>query len=258
MHRGWCQPGYNPPVAVDPNIFQIQEQELRRLQSQMEDLRRRYDFYFLGLEKREPGFYREQMEKALRKTKLNAALQSTTRFQYKQFLARYRTYCERWDRVLREMEQGTYRRGSVTAAERLAAKQATAAMRRAEGLDEDGNPTEGDAPQEDETVEERRIRMASRRAQQLLAGMLGSEAPAPPPAAKAPPVGDVQRLYDSYVKAKQNRGEDVSNISMARFARSVKKQRDLARSKLGTDVELKVKVTDKKVTLVASRRRKKD
>jgi hypothetical protein len=170
-------------------------------------------------------------------------------------------YAEKWDRTLREMEAGTYKRGAVTQAERHAASLAQSAMNRAEGVDPaTGKPLDG-APDdaEDGSLEERRIRAASRRAQALLAGMLRKDGPGPPRPAPAGGAGnDVQQLYNAYVGAKQSRGEDVSKISLARFAKSVRKQEQMARQKLGTDVRLRVKVAGDKVTLVASRQRKKE
>ncbi len=227
----------------------MQEDELRGLQNKLEQLRRKYDQYFLGMEKREPGFERERIERDIRKSKLVGALNSATRFKYKQFLARYRTLAERWDRVTRQMEDGTYRRGAVTQEERLAAKQADSALKRAEGIDPNtGKPTDGtDGAPADASADRKRLAGASLRAQQFLANKL---------AAKKQEGGDVRGLYDSYVAAKKQRGEDVSKLSLSRFASSVKKQRQRAKEKLGTDVELRLKVTDDKVSLVAKRTRK--
>ena len=131
-------------VANDPDIFRMQEEQLRGLEQRVEALRRAYDRYFLGLEKREPLRERQVLERELRAVPLLSALQSTTRFRFRQLLARYRTYCQRWDRIVREIEEGTYRRGHTTQAERLARKQAEAAMARAQGLDPTtGRPDDG-------------------------------------------------------------------------------------------------------------------
>lgn len=242
---------------ADPNIFQMQEQELATLMTRFEQLRRKYDQYFLGMESREPGFLRENLERDMRKTRLLNALQSATRFRYKQFQARYRTYAGYWDRVLRELEEGTYRRGSVTQAERLATAQAEAALRRAEGVDPStGRAGAGDgvASGQDLSADAARVLKASNVAGDFLAAMLKGKDPYKQASASRTR-GGVKELYDAYVKAKQARGEDVSRISLSSFTRSVKKQRERAREKLGTEVEVRLKVTDQKVTLVAARKR---
>ena len=235
-----------------PNIFELQDQEFRRLERRFRELRRKYDQYFLGMEKREPGLLREQLDRDLRNCKLNAALQTTLRFRYQQFMARYRTYATQWDRILREMEAGTYRRGAVTQAERLLAQQADAALKRAEGLDPaTGRPTGTDAPEEpaDATADQRRLRSASTSAQQFLSAMMeqrktGSSS------------GDNRALYESYLRAKRDRGEDVSKINFTAFSRTVDQQRERAQAKVGDGVRLRVKITDEKVTLVASRKKR--
>lgn len=252
-------------------IFQLQEEELSKLQQRSERLRRKYDQYFLGMEKREPGFEREQLDRDLRKSKLNRTLSTGLRFKYQQFLARHRTYSAYWDRVIREIEEGTYRRGSVTPAERLAKRQAEDAVSRAQGLDpETGRPVEVDrdgVAADEGSIEERRIRKAANEAQRYLSRLLGPGQPATPVAAAPPPVpaappaspkpqGGIRGLYTRYVDARKERGEDVSKITYSRFERSVKKQEAAAREKLGVEVELRLKVTERKVSLVASRKRK--
>ena len=242
----------------------MQENEFRSLETRLEQLRRKYDQYFLGMENREPGFDRELLERDLRKTKLFNALNGALRFRFKQFMARFRTLAERWDRISRQIEDGTYNRGATTQRERLAARQAEVAIRMAEGLDPStGRPADGSAPDTSAmTGDHRRIHNTSNAAQAYLAKLMhGDKAPAASaPASGPPPLSPtrkpgVESLYQAYVAAKNERGEDTTKITMRRFARSVEKQEKLAREKLGADVELRVKVTDKKVTLVAARKK---
>ena len=155
-------------MIQDPDIFRQQEVELRRLASRLDDLKRQYDNYFVGLDKREPGLARARFDRALRDTKLHTTLSTVLRFKFRQFLARYRTYSTNWDRICREIEEGTYRRGSTTAAERLAAQRSEAALRRARGVD--------DALADDELdlgSDHRRLKDAAKQAEAFLASILG-------------------------------------------------------------------------------------
>ena len=250
-------------------LIQQQEDELAQLVNRSERLRRKYDQFFLGLEKREPGFEREQLERDLNRSRLHRTPNTGIRFRFQQFLARHRTYAAYWNRVLREMEEGTYRRGAVTRAERLAAMQAEAGIRIAQGLDGGtGRPPEG--VETETSADERRLSAAAAEAQRVLARMLGGAAepspasaasptpPPPPPLRKGPGprvADDIADLYARYVHAKQERGDDVSKITLRRFAQSVQRQRDAARERLGQDVDLKLKVTEQKVILVATKKR---
>jgi len=86
------------------------DDELASLRVEFEALRTLYEQYFAGVEKRQPLRKREQLELKLRKSKLGNATKPTVRFQYgtiQQRFASYRTY---WDRVLRQIEEGTFKR----------------------------------------------------------------------------------------------------------------------------------------------------
>jgi cytochrome c1 len=171
-------------MIQDPDIFREQEIELRRLTVQLDDLKRQYDNYFVGLEKRQPGLLRARFDRAVRNTKLHTTLSTVLRFKFRQFLARYRTYSTNWDRICREIEEGTYRRGSTTAAERLAQQRSESALRRARGVDDA-------LPEDDDSLggDHRRLKDAAKEAEAFLANLLGSgsdatskkAAPTPPP-----------------------------------------------------------------------------
>jgi len=339
-------------MIQDPDIFKQQEIELRRLTVQLDDLKRQYDNYFVGLEKRQPGLLRARLDRTVRDTKLHTTLSTVLRFKFRQFLARYRTYSVNWDRICREIEEGTYRRGSTTAAERLAQQRSEAALRRARGVDDP--LMSGD---EELDSDNKRLRNAAKEAEAFLAALLGSDEPnvakaqsqptspnvseqvAPkatsgaltadtdvvgppkrvettghstrpslgarprrttdaaalpppirttdsglPPAIRitdaeglppvirqtSPPGGadsagkrrprapdsreGVEALYASYLHARRSQGDDVSNVSLTKFSRSIERQKEKARARLQTDdVVLRLKVAGGKVKLVASK-----
>ncbi len=247
----------------------MQLRELEGLSNTLEVLRRKYDQYFIGLEKVEPGLEREQFERALAKSKLLRSPLNTVRYRYGEFLARVRLYQGHWQRVLREIEEGTYRRGATTMAERQAAQRAEVALRRAQGLE----PSDDSAPNtagRDDGIEVRRVHTTAKSAEAFLAQFLGGntsaelpalrELPRPQPPAARPPDAGVQRspvatLFDAYVAAKKERGDDVSKMSLSAFSKSLEKQREQARTQLGADVELKLKVTPEKVSVIAVKKR---
>ena len=241
-------------MVQDPDIIAIQEAELNRLMSATEALKRKYDLYFMGMEKREPGVDRERLEIQLRNCRLTAAYKTSTRFKFQQFMARYRSYTGYWDRVLRQMEEGTYRKGFMTESERVARRQNEVAERLADGLD----PTTGAAsgsPQGDQSADDdqTRLRATAQQAAEFLAGLGGGNSP---PEKK--PADPLKNLYNNFVSAKEKRGEDTKNVSYERFSKKVAAQRNLARQKYGVDVDFKVKVTGNKVSLVAKKKKSTD
>ncbi|MEC8022360.1 MAG: MXAN_5187 C-terminal domain-containing protein [Myxococcota bacterium] len=159
-------------MIQDPDIFRQHEAELRQLTVRLDDLKRQYDNYFVGLEKRQPGLLRARLDRTIRQTKLHTTLSTVLRFKFQQFLARYRTYSANWDRICREIEEGTYRRGSTTAAERLAQKRSESALRRARGV-EDSISRET----EDLSRDHRRLKDAAKQAEAFLASIVGEPKP---------------------------------------------------------------------------------
>lgn len=84
--------------------------DLERLASELERLRLAFDQYFLGLEKREPVKLRNSVKELIRKYSGMAIQNSRLKFRYQQTTARYKSFTNYWDRILREIEEGRYTR----------------------------------------------------------------------------------------------------------------------------------------------------
>ena len=88
---------------------------------------------------------------------------------------------------------------------------------------------------------------------------MNSSAPRPAPSlgvdSSAPRPAKPPSLYDEYIQAKRARGDDTSKLSAEAFERSLQKQLEQARAQIGDDVELKVRVTAEKVSVVAVRKK---
>ncbi len=98
-----------------------QETAIGQLEERLERLRILYDQYFLGFERLEPGVPRKDVDRrfaALRKEKIrNTAI----RFRLNVLTQRYNTYQMFWQRICRQIEEGTYKRHIRRARERLGA-----------------------------------------------------------------------------------------------------------------------------------------
>ncbi len=213
-----------PPVGLRRGADEL-EVELAELIQRSERLKTRYDQYFMGLEKHAPLREREDLDRALLKTKVMRTNRTVLRFKYEAFIARYRTYTAYWDRILRDIEEGHFRRGIASTSDRLRFKATAKAKANAERDAAAATPKEAPKPAESRADE-----------------------PKMPSAA-------YERLFNDYKSAKSEAGEDVAKMTYRAFEATVEKQRELARQKLGAEVDFRVKVADGKVTLVASRRK---
>jgi hypothetical protein len=101
------------PDAVDI------EKLVGELEIGVDRLRSLYEQYFMGIEKLEPTVPRKDVDRriyALRKEQIRNTAQ---RFRFQMILQRYNTYQTHWQRVCREIENGTYRRHVMRAQQRF-------------------------------------------------------------------------------------------------------------------------------------------
>ena len=86
------------------------EAHLSDVSLSLERLRVLYEQYFIGIEKQPPNVARREVEKLLAFLAMQNIGNTAVRFRYQTLLRRWKTYAERWDKVLREIDQGTYSR----------------------------------------------------------------------------------------------------------------------------------------------------
>ena len=98
-------------------ILSPEEEELAKLEQDIELCRIRYDQYFTGLEKVPPELLRSRINKAIIKSKLGSARRAALRFRFMRLVQKFRTYESMWDRIMREIETGKRRRDRFLHAE---------------------------------------------------------------------------------------------------------------------------------------------
>ncbi len=102
-------------MSVDPP-------ELTQLNARIRQLRSLYEQYFQGIERIEPLKQREELKKLI--ARLAELRRHNTAFKSRLNSARQTllTYEQYWDRVARQIEEGTYKRDKVRAARRMKAR----------------------------------------------------------------------------------------------------------------------------------------
>ena len=84
--------------------------EAAALATRLEELRKAYDRYFLGVDKLEPSGDRRRFQMELDSMLGSPCPNTQVRFHVSQVKGKYLTLQQYWNRVLREIEDGTYQR----------------------------------------------------------------------------------------------------------------------------------------------------
>ncbi len=102
------------------------EQDISRLENDINRLKFEYDQYFMGIEKIEPIKKREEVERFIRNLSSRVIRNTALRFKLSALTARYNTFLQYWIRIVRQIEDGTYQRDKFRS--QIKEKLATPAM----------------------------------------------------------------------------------------------------------------------------------
>ena len=205
--------------------------ECGKTEEELEALKARYEQYFLGIERREPSRWRDEMKKRVERLKETFTKNTGLRFRLQTLHARFLSYDRLWLRSAREKEAGTYRRDLFKARLRIKGAEPTPA----------GGP-DSPAPAPPEAA----------------APVAPAATPRPTPVPAVPPTfsgtGEPQlrALYQAYVDAKKRCREDVSRLTYEALAKSVQKQVPELMAKFKAKaVDFRIEVKDGKAILKA-------
>lgn len=90
--------------------YKEQAETISDLEIQIDRLRALYEQYFMGIEKLEPQIPRKQVERTFRFLRKERINNTALRFRFLMLVQRYNTMENYWRRVVRKIEEGTYRR----------------------------------------------------------------------------------------------------------------------------------------------------
>ena len=89
------------------------------LEIAVDRLRSLYEQYFMGIEKIEPMVPRKDVERRVYVLRKEQIRNTAQRFRFQMLLQRYNTYQTHWQRICREIENGTYKRHLIKARQRF-------------------------------------------------------------------------------------------------------------------------------------------
>lgn len=188
--------------------------EVQRLSEDVKKLRQDYDKYFLGLERFEPLRARDEVKKALRRLMTESINKGTARkFKLQSLQASLTQYEAHWNRIARQIEEGTFKRDKL---------RAQALMDDEAGTDDATAPA---AP-------------AAR--------------PAAKPTDDAQYPDSIRKLHEAFETTRKQLGGEAKPISMAALAATVQKQMAAIQAQYQCKtVEFKVAVKDGRPILKA-------
>jgi hypothetical protein len=98
--------------------FEELDVALEELETRLERLRALYEQYFLGFEKIEPAVARKDVDRRIYLLRREKIRNTGKRFKLQTIIQRYNTFQQYWQRICREIENGTYKR-HLARAERI-------------------------------------------------------------------------------------------------------------------------------------------
>jgi len=220
-----------------------QQQQLERecveVDEDIAGLRNTYEQYFLGLERKPPNLKHDALRRRLTKLRALPVRNTVLKFRIGTLEQKLKTYERMWDRTLKEIENGTYRRD--LAKMRRKREEAAKAAEPPRAPSPEAPPASAAAP---------------------LAAHPGTPAVPRPgarpgtPATGAPAAAmseaKVKAIYDAYVVAKRRCQEDTSKLTLDAMANTLRKQvPELLKKHNATEIDFKVVIKDGKAVLRA-------
>ncbi len=100
------------------------EAAIDELETRLERLRSLYEQYFLGIEKIEPTVARKDVDRRIWLLRREQIRNTARRFKLQTIIQRYNTFQQYWQRICREIENGTYKRHLLRAEKNFGPDQA--------------------------------------------------------------------------------------------------------------------------------------
>lgn len=219
--------------------------EIDQLNTSIRELKAAYEQYFAGIERVAPSKAREQTKKTLQRLMTQRNNNTSWKFRIQTAQQTYLTYEQYWDRILRQIEEGTFKR------DRLRAQRKSGFGADAPKTDETGMPLAAalDAPTTPVYTPDLARAVAA-------AGGARTTAPAAAPAspqsiATSAYPESLRKLHETYTRARAEAG-DPRPVSIDALAETVKKQIATIKEQYKCErVEFKVAMKDGRAILKA-------
>lgn len=112
-----------------------QQRAVAELEREVDRLHALYNQYFMGIEKTEPVIQRKNLDRKINALRREQILNTALRFKMQMQIQKYNTQSTYWNRICRQIENGTYKRQVMLAKRRIEARHVTPDTHSAHGLD---------------------------------------------------------------------------------------------------------------------------
>ncbi len=85
-------------------------EEIQLLEAKLNELKVAYEKYFAGVERLEPARLRDEVQRMVRKTGTFHITNTGLKFKRDTIIAQFNTLVQHWNRILKQIEDGTYSR----------------------------------------------------------------------------------------------------------------------------------------------------
>ena len=99
-----------------------QERMIVEIERDLERLHALYNQYFMGIEKTEPAIPRKNLDRKIYTMRREQILNTALRFRFQMQIQKYNTQSTYWNRVCKQIENGTYQRQIMLAKRRVEAR----------------------------------------------------------------------------------------------------------------------------------------
>src|SRR5215472_1366092 len=224
--RMWVR-GYNPVATIDEELSQL-ERDIRQLKIE-------YDMYFGGGRKRPPNEVEWRIELLIKRyAERGGDMKFAQRFRFNNLSQTYAKYKDIFRKRMAQREEGTVQRHSGAAAKAIEAERAKAQTAATPA------PPSSPAPAATRPNEATAAAAASPQVFRMVCSEPEKEGQ------------KVDQLFDAFVQAKKQAGEETEKLTRSGFNEFVrKKTKDLQSKKNCRDVEYVVETVDGQVKLKA-------
>ncbi len=244
---------------MPPNIPKL----LDELEERIEKLKMEYDRYFLGLERFEPVKQRREVERLVRYLRSQVISNTALKFRFHMLIQRLTTYKQYWDRVQRQIEEGTYRRDLLRIQRKLQRQgiQTPNLARARTALDVEAALAQAlrqgaQRPETEPQTEEPAAQPGGAGLPPVAGEASRRRTPPPIPKEAGRPGGipeqRLRKVYEAYLDARRKTGQPTEGLTFDRFVQSVAKALPKLQKAAGVkEVEFAVEVKDGKAHLKA-------
>lgn len=223
------------------------------METRLDRLRALYEQYFQGIERIEPTVARKDFDRRMVVLRRARPKNTALRFRRQQLIQRYTTYISYWRRIVRQIEEGTYRRHVDRArrrrqrVEREVESQPSPYALQNEGIDADAALNEA-LQQAHEATEKPRPSRSSTGRSLPSDPWRPSGQPPPPDLGMSEP--QLRSVYLRYLAARKRNNESVDKVRYESVARRIQDMMpDLRKKHAGKRIEFQVVLKNGRVAL---------